>query len=64
MSNRKACDEIEMAWIDVDSKWTAEVKSKYYSHIYEHLLSEAVNIYRRNEVLESYAENCVKSLRI
>jgi hypothetical protein len=63
MADKKACDEIQNAWDTVSAKWSAEVKSRYFSQIYLPLQDEAEGIYQRNDDLEAYAEECVRSLR-
>lgn len=64
MQYRKACEEIQSAWCALSGKWSAEIKSRYYSKIYLLLLDEAEGIYRRNADIESYVHNCLQSLGI
>ena len=64
MAYRKACEEIEAAWDTLSARWSAEIKSPYFTQLYLPLLTEAEGMYRRNEDLESYAENCVRSLHV
>lgn len=64
MRNRKACEEIQSAWGTLSGKWSAEIKSRYYSKIYLRLLEEAESIYQRNDDLEIYAQDCLNSLGI
>ena len=63
MALGKACDEIQAAWDEVSSKWTAEVKAKYFAQIYLPLLSEADEVYLQNQKLEDYAGRCLASLK-
>lgn len=62
MAYHKASEDIQLAWDILTSKWSAEVKSKYFDQILEPLYITAEGIYQRNELLEEYAENCVNSL--
>ena len=63
MAYRKVCEAIQEAWDAVSAKWSADVKSKYFDLILLPLLSEANEMYQRNENLENYAENCTSNLR-
>lgn len=63
MAYHKASEDIQAAWDALESKWKAEVKSKYFYQIYQPLIDESDGMYRRNEDLEDYAERCKISLR-
>lgn len=63
MERRKACVEIQNAWDVVSAKWSADVKSKYFSQVFLPLLTEAEAIYQRNDDLDDYAEACVNAFR-
>lgn len=63
MEYRKASEDIQVAWDTLTTKWSAEIKPKYFNQIYLPLISEANDIYQRNKNLEDYAESCVNSLR-
>lgn len=63
MAYRKVCEAIHEAWDAVSAKWSADAKSKYFDLILLPLLSEANEMYQRNENLEYYVENCISNLR-
>jgi hypothetical protein len=64
MSDRKVSNELQSAWDDVSRKWSAEVKSSYYSQIYSPMLEESDAVYRLDEDLERTAQECLASLRV
>ena len=64
MERQIACEKIQEGWNRLSARWSADVKSRYFSQIYLPLLKEAEGMYFRNDALEEYAASCLSALGI